>query len=591
MTAIYKLSNAHRPALATGAYELAVSWKVEIDGYAGKVESTESVQFSVASERFALNPSEIESVYPPEGSTGDYSLDLPHVALNRDTLPWERSAKAGSDAPWLALLLLTQDEAAQSPLKTMTLKTFKDTLAAYSPAVAVELEPGQEKESVNVIELPRDVPGGVLPQLRELSVLCHNRVAEEAGKVVNAAAVVTGKRLPSAGRNTVHLVMLENRFTGEDFPLPANASSCALISLMSWSFTSQSGPVKPEEQKSLDAPLKQLGVGWLELNTVNATASNYQKAGFVPLPHWFRSGESGASWYGGPLRGGVPILQAQDAAQLVKLPAPSADSLLWYDEHLGMLNITYAAAWELGRLLAMQNRSMFSLLYKWRRQQIHCHQAASEAAHDAECSHLPQIQCACAQAAAKPPRELTEWLAGLRRLQGIPTRYLLPDERLLPPDSIRFVSMDQHYIDALLDGVLSSVRGPSLCPERCRQGELELLAGNHPEVVSGFLLRSAAVAGLSGLEATAVGVNQLENLEGFPSRLSPSIRLFLFKGKADQVTLRQRSDAIHLTVKHKGSVAWSNAEKRALAISGTSSSAFAKAMLDQPEELTVNVNW
>src|SRR4051812_17449774 len=113
MSEIYKLSDSHQPALAPGSYELQVAWKVEIDGKAEVVETTESVNFDVASERFWLDPSEIDSVYPPEGSTGDYGNHLPHIALSRDTLPWERFAKAGSDAPWLALLLFDQDEAAR----------------------------------------------------------------------------------------------------------------------------------------------------------------------------------------------------------------------------------------------------------------------------------------------------------------------------------------------------------------------------------------------------------------------------------------------------------------------------------------------
>jgi len=592
MSEIYKLSDAHRPSLAPGPYELKVSWKVEIEGQAGNVETTESVKFHVASERFWLNPSEIESVYPPEGGIGGYGLDLPHIALTRDTLPWERSAKAGSDEPWLAVLLLTQEEAAQCPLKTMTLKTYKDTLAAYSQRVVVDLEPGQENESVKVIELPGNVLSGVLPKLRELPLLCHTRVAEKDGKVVSTTAVVAGRRLPSTGRNTAHLVMLENRFAGEDLPLPADPSKCLLISLVSWSFTSLADSANLQERESVDAPFERLNVGWLQLPSTNGTPSNYQKAGYVPLPHWFRSGESGVSWYRGPLSCGVPIFQQQDAAELVKLPAQSADSLLWYDEHLGMLNVTYAAAWELGRSMAMQNRTIFSLLYKWRRQQIYCHQATKAGEQDGACCHIPQIQCACAASAPKPPQELKDWLDELRLLQGIPYRYLLPDERLLPTDSIRFFTIDQNYINALLDGVLSSVRAPSHCPAQCRQGELELLAGEPQAIVTGFLIRSTAIAGLSGLEATAVGANPLENLESLRSaRLSPSIRLYLFKGKAEKVTLRRRADTVHLSVRRLANIPWSNPEKRALTISAASSSEFAKTNLDQPDEFTINVSW
>ena len=485
MAETYKLSNAHRPALPPGSYQIKISWNVEIDGKKLD-EGNDSAKFKVASERFWLDPAEIESVYPPEGTAGDYSNDLPHIGFRRDTLPWERSAKAGSDAPWLGLLLLNGEEIAQCPLTTITLQTYKDRLAAYSPPITVNLEPGEEKKSVQVIELPQTVPNGVLPQLRELSLLTHARVTEEAGAIVNTVGVIASKRLPSTGRNVVHLVTLENRFTREEFPLPGSGGRCLLISLKSWSFTSQ--PANANAQ-SAEAPFERLKLGWLQLPS---SMTRYESAGFVPLAHRFRTGESAASWYAGPLTCGVPVFSQQDGAKLVKLPAQCADDLLWYDESLGMLNVTYAAAWELGRLLAIENRTMFSLLHKWRRQQIHCDQAMRAGANGADCCHIPQIQCACVEAVAKAPEELKTWISELRKLLGIPYRYLLPDERLLLSDSIRFLALDQNYISALLDGVLSSVRAPSQCPDQCRKGELELLGAGPPEV-SGFLLRSTTI--------------------------------------------------------------------------------------------------
>src|SRR5262249_37216212 len=64
--------------------------------------------FHVAGEQFNLPPSCIHSVFPPAGSLGDHSDVLPHVTLERSTLPWERPANAtGADenTPWLTLLV------------------------------------------------------------------------------------------------------------------------------------------------------------------------------------------------------------------------------------------------------------------------------------------------------------------------------------------------------------------------------------------------------------------------------------------------------------------------------------------------------
>jgi hypothetical protein len=599
MPEVYKLSDSHRPVLPAGSYELRVSWKVEIDGQEGNAETHESSQFHIAGERFWLNPAGIESVFPPEGAVGDYGSDLPHIALARDTLPWERTAQADVDAPWLALIVLDQDEAARCPLQTITLKTYKDTLAAYPQHTTVDLDPGQEQESVQAIELPADLPAEVLPRRTELSLLCHARTAEDSVKAPSAAAVVVSKRLPSTGRNTAHLVMLEKRFQTDAFPLPGNGAKCLLISLKSWTFTSQPASSGSPDGQSMESPFKGLDAGWLQLSDKARaagaagprTVSSYEKSGLVPLRHHFRTGESGASWYAGPLTCGVPLFVASDGDNLIDLPARSADGLLWFDETIGMLNVTYAAAWELGRLLAMQNRTVFSLLYKWRRLQICRHQNETQAREDGSC-HLPQLQCACAGPAPEAPDELKDWFKGLRRLQGIPYRYLLPDERLLPMHSIRFLTLDPNYIDALHDGALSAVRGPSACPARCRQAEQELISGDRPDIVTGMFLRSAAIAGLSGLEVTANGADAAKALDLYHNiRLSPSIRLYLFKGKVQKVAIRQKTDAIHLSVKGKTDIAWSSREKRVLAVSGQSSAEFAKARLSHPEELTLNVNW
>ncbi len=591
MPETYNLSDARRPALDPGEYELRVSWNVAFDKTPAGPENTETATFQVTSERFRLNPAEIGSVYPPEGTTGNYEYDLPQVVLTRDTLPWERTAKKGCKAPWLALLLFTDDEIAHCKVSTITVKEYRDHVAASSPNVTVVRETGEDKEYVTIIELARDLPHNVFPRLKELALLCHARTVHKDEKFLDATSVVVSKRLPSVGRNTAHLVALEDRFTGEDFPLPVGTEECKLVSIKSWTFTHSDAHVSAPDE-SMNTPFAKLSAAWLRLNPQGA--SNYEEAGHVPLQHWFRSGERAPSWYAGPLSCGISMFAKSDAA-LVKLPVDCADDLLWFDEDLGMLNATYAAAWELGRMLAQQDRKIFSLLHKWRRQKIHCHQALEGGKHEAACCHLPQIQCSCAEPAPQAPPELKGWMKGLRRLEGIPHRYLLPDERLLPPESVRFVVLDQNYIAAMLDGVMSSVRAPSLWPDECRKGELELVAGDHPQEVTGFLVRSAAVAALPGLEAVATGRNASEVLESYHSaRISPSIRLFLFEGKARTVILRRRADSVHLSVRLDSlgkRLTWTNQDKRAVAIPETTSSALAKRWMDQPEELMFQIAW
>ncbi|TMV92286.1 hypothetical protein FGG78_07770 [Thioclava sp. BHET1] len=53
------------------------------------------------------------------------------------------------------------------------------------------------------------------------------------------------------------------------------------------------------------------------------------------------------------------------------------------------------------------------------------------------------------------PAPLEDWLARLRLLKGVPFSYLVPDEAMLPPESIRFFTLDRGWIETLADGALS----------------------------------------------------------------------------------------------------------------------------------------
>ncbi|WP_187429773.1 hypothetical protein ROLI_015700 [Roseobacter fucihabitans] len=159
------------------------------------------------------------------------------------------------------------------------------------------------------------------------------------------------------------------------------------------------------------------------------------------------------------------------------------------------------------------------------------------------------------------PPEILTFLGKLRMLEGVPFNNLVPDEELLPNESIRFFHLDRAWSDALVQGALSVATTNSV--ERAQLEQLyptiesevdeverEYRApGGEPVLrgpagpVSGFLLRSAAVAGWPGLHVRAyknepeAGDTEIAD-EGDPSRikllrlerLSPAVLLALFDG-------------------------------------------------------------
>jgi hypothetical protein len=53
------------------------------------------------------------------------------------------------------------------------------------------------------------------------------------------------------------------------------------------------------------------------------------------------------------------------------------------------------------------------------------------------------------------PDAVSAWFESLRKLEGVPFDYLVPDERMLPLESIRFFRVDNKWVGCLLDGAFS----------------------------------------------------------------------------------------------------------------------------------------
>src|SRR4028118_1324604 len=97
----------HQPSLQTGKYNIQVTQTIESSKVDNQNPFTTGLKtFYVAGERFILNPQDIHAVFPPAGSLGDHSNVLPHIILNRSTLPWERTINGSSTTLtcWLVLL-------------------------------------------------------------------------------------------------------------------------------------------------------------------------------------------------------------------------------------------------------------------------------------------------------------------------------------------------------------------------------------------------------------------------------------------------------------------------------------------------------
>lgn len=313
-----------------------------------------------------------------------------------------------------------------------------------------------------------------------------------------------------------------------------------LVSLKSWKFEClEEGGGFTEELTSLNrsnpavaefhVPLP----GGLSENTSSehevalAEGRRYLGAGAVALRHGLRGGDRTFSWYHGPF-----LSNARAQAKL-RLPARGPDELLIYNETVGMFDVSYAAAWELGRLTMLEDSSFAMTLFHWKRDHsrtlAHLRQKLD---HD----FLPLVRQTPDLA---PPDSLAAWFRSLTMLEDIPFNYLVPDEQLLPTESIRFFTVDSMWLECLRDGAFSV--GRVLEKDHLEDAGHSRNMDDAPRL-SGFLLRSKVVSdwpqlvvnGYTGVDRSDAELETEPNppypkltLERF-DRLGPNVLICLF---------------------------------------------------------------
>lgn len=186
------------------------------------------------------------------------------------------------------------------------------------------------------------------------------------------------------------------------------------------------------------------------------------------------------------------------------------------------------------------------------------------------------------------PDAVRTWLGRLKLLYGVPIQYLVPDEGMLPPESIRFFYLDDNWVDALVDGAFSIGRtlstdedAASLTLDRAAAPTVDArsddasagiraaaLGVSVPDVsfqtVAGFLLRSSLVADHPGMGVNAYpqgGTPEDGNDENIVlldilrlERLGPNsdTMLCLIAGDPVRIDVHEAPEALHYGIDRFG---------------------------------------
>lgn len=412
------------PGLEDGEYLLTVSQRV--NDSSGNPISDDSLSnayvFAVLGDRFGLsNPGQsLSSVFPPLNATGEFTTVLPHVVLNSPTFPYERfpttapsfsppppGADTDADVPtWLTVLLLDEDDVAAYPDLSLTAANVttgdlfppsvnpSSSLGSnysyfYNATDTSDLEPDESlTDNIQVLDVPLQLFWAIAPTVADLQLTAHVRQVSLVNKPtgqgpdpevpVGTFSIVFGTRLPQTQKKAhAYLVSLEELQpflptdeqggppTGNNFDA---GSFLRLSVLTSWTFFSTGETAtfvndllalnRRDPNTDTDAVITNLLLPYYGTNPVVQGAL---EMGYVPLNETLRIAGRTVSWYRGPC---VPY---QVAGESINVPIASPDQAAIFDPTTGMFDVSYAAAWTLGRMLALQDTAFSTALYNWKK--------------------------------------------------------------------------------------------------------------------------------------------------------------------------------------------------------------------------------
>jgi hypothetical protein len=407
MTGDLRFYDNDRPPLVAGDYRVTVTQQVALPPpHPSPLDYVHAQDLVVSGPRFQLGADDVVSVYPPPASTADRHAALAHVVLARPTLPWEipldpSTVVAGAEgdphapdptvAPWLAVLVLRPDEiayphdaATNGNLTGVRVVALRDYLTPGTGIVGPAFDPDQvarfELEHPDLQCTVVDVDGtafnATLPRSDELPYLAHAREVDTVDQETDGATgwfgVVVGNRFPTAsptGLYVAHLVSLEG-FAGylPDRGAAPSGSVVRLLSLYAWTFRSFA------QADNFDALMGALSIDVLRMPKLKATRGepNGPRAddpalvaqaldhGYTAAPYHTRLGEPTTAWYRGPC---LPVQMKRN-----RQPSyPAGEAALLYDPTTGMFDVSFAVAWQVGRLLALADRDFAVSLLGWLR--------------------------------------------------------------------------------------------------------------------------------------------------------------------------------------------------------------------------------
>ncbi|KAF5590106.1 uncharacterized protein FSUBG_10944 [Fusarium subglutinans] len=388
--------SSFQPSLTPGDYLVKVTQEVSPDGKNPTTLFTDKNFKVQGPSEYRLPAGSIHSIYPGEGESVPSKV-LPQITLSDPHIPWELSPDDnqaianqhldGSLIPWVALLVFEEKEietfptieARPEPSSTLSLRLSKKQLQELKTSSDPVPSPIQVPLSSQGLDTDANDGANLIfvnssafrayfskqmgdtehePAIARYSYLSHirrSRSTKPRDSTTDTFSIVLGHRsgpleIESPTTAYAHLVSLMGV---SKLSMPGESVLTGLVSLYSWSFKwtkGNDGEIKNViEQASKNVrPLARI----LEPST-DQWLRRRLEAGYTMAKHRTQTGEQTAALFRGPLIPQRPRGDELDSAEA----SGHGSGLQIIDKTTGIIDITYSAAWSLGRSLAIENSS------------------------------------------------------------------------------------------------------------------------------------------------------------------------------------------------------------------------------------------
>ncbi|KAF8806755.1 hypothetical protein BYT27DRAFT_7338779 [Phlegmacium glaucopus] len=410
-----QLYSFYSPGLATGMYN--INAKQEINASGEKKTITAPMQsFFVTAPRFSIDSNLIHSTFPLPGVSAHPNI-LPHIVFNDPHLPWQTAIGTIDDSdimriPWLAVIAFEQSELHMTADDTVFPQGFgsdskqsftmssRMTLATLTRSGLHCIVPNLDQAFAEDPSLPNTKVDVIFPKkdlflalfsvsasspsidLDRYKYLAHARQVNtthmtDSGVIDEGTFSIvfshrTGPHFGSDASPTtpkpcvVHLVSLDAVNSVPKSSLTSGYTRAALVSLFSWTYD-----CLPPETLNFEDVMRKVGKNCKAFGTPKAIRHRVVEVpvlvrkrihdGYTLLRYRVQTGEETVALMRGPL---TPCI-GPDTPWL-DVHSNTGEDLQIIDKNLGLIDISYSAAWQLGKSLAIADQAFCAALLRIR---------------------------------------------------------------------------------------------------------------------------------------------------------------------------------------------------------------------------------